>query len=254
MKKKIVAESQPMIELSVVTVTYNERENIKLFIDEINKVFEENKIIGEVVVVDDSSPDGTSQMVEELKKKYPNTRLITRPGKMGIGSAYKKGVENASGEVVALLDADLSHPPATLFQMYQLAKSGSIVFGSRYLGETKFETDLPHRIGTRLLNGWVSFMLGTGMRDHTNGYVCVQRSVLERVFEESAAHGVAPFDHILYGITIAGVARKLGIPIVEIKAPYNKRVHGETKIPFWWGLKVVFGDMVYALRLRFRLR
>ncbi len=254
MKKKMIVESEPMIELSVVTVTYNERENIRLFIEAIHTVFVENKIIGEVVVVDDSSPDGTAQVVEELKKKYPRTVLITRPDKLGIGSAYKTGVDGAHGEVVALLDADLSHPPGTLFQMYQLAKSGSIVFGSRYLGKTRFETDLPHRIGTRLLNGWVSFMLGTGMRDHTNGYVCVQRRVLQQVFEESAIHGVAPFDHILYGITIAGVARKLGIPIVEIKAPYNKRIHGETKIPLLWGLKVVFGDMVYALRLRFRLR
>ncbi len=252
MKKKMKLE--PKIALSVVTVTYNEKENIKLFIEAINRVFDENKIIGEVVVVDDSSPDGTAGVVEELKKKYPRTLLITRPGKMGIGSAYKTGVDGACGEVVALLDADLSHPPATLFQMYQLACSGTIVFGSRYLGETKFETDFAHRIGTRFLNGWVSLMLGTGMRDHTNGYVCVQRGVLRKVFEESTVHGVAPFDHILYGITIAGVARKLGIPIVEIKAPYNKRIYGETKIPFIWGLKVVFGDMWYALRLRFRLR
>ena len=245
---------EPKIALSVVTVTYNEKENIKLFIEAINKVFGDNNVAGEIVVVDDSSPDGTAQVVEELKKKYPSTQLIVRPGKMGIGSAYKAGVDGACGEVVALLDADLSHPPATLFQMYTLACTGTIVFGSRYLGETKFETDFAHRIGTQLLNGWVSWVLGTGMRDHTNGYLCVQRSVLQKVFEESTARGVAPFDHILYGITIAGMARKLGIPIVEIKAPYNKRIHGETKIPFIWGLKVVFGDMWYALRLRFRLR
>ena len=254
LEQKMESKMEPKIELSVVTVTYNEKENIKLFIEAINKVFLDNNIIGEVVVVDDNSPDGTSAVVEELNKKFPHTVLIVRPGKMGIGSAYKTGVDGACGEVVALLDADLSHPPATLFQMYQLATNGTIVFGSRYLGETKFETDFAHLIGTRLLNGWVSFMLGTGMRDHTNGYVCVQRGVLRKVFEESTVHGVAPFDHILYGITIAGVARKLGIPIVEIKAPYNKRIHGETKIPFLWGLKVVFGDMWYALRLRFKLR
>jgi hypothetical protein len=81
----------------------------------------------------------------------------------------------------------------------------------------------------------------------------MSRDVLSKVLDFSKTKGVAPFDHILYGITFAGVGRRVGIPIEEIKAPYNKRVHGETKIPLLWGLKVVIEDMLYALKLRLRL-
>ncbi len=249
-----MAQETHSFDVSVVTVTYNEKENISLFIEAMNKIFVENKLKGEVVVVDDSSPDGTSDVVLALAQKYPATKLIKRPGKMGIGSAYKTGAEAASGAVIALLDADLSHPPNVLPLMYKLAQEGKIVFGSRYLGQTKFDTDFAHHIGTWMLNSWVSCVLKTKMKDHTNGYICMSKEVFNRVLDFSVSKNVAPFDHILYGITFAGVGRRIGIPIEEIKAPYNRRQFGETKIKFFWGLRVVFGDMWYALKLRRRLK
>jgi len=241
-------------ELSVITITYNERENIRLFITTVNRIFQEHKLQGEIVVVDDNSPDGTSQVVQELQKEYPLTTLITRPGKLGIGSAYLTGFQAAKGKVVAFLDADLSHPPEYLPEFYALAANNTVVFGSRYLGRTLFETDFAHRIGTKVLNTWVSVLLRTGMKDHTNGYVVIKREILNQILNYSQAQNVPPFDHILYGITIAAVAQKLGIPVVEKKAPYNQRQYGETKIPFWWGIKVVFGDIWYSLKLWSRLR
>lgn len=241
-------------DLSVITVTYNERENIRLFITTVNRIFKENKWHGEIVVVDDNSPDGTSAVVEELKKLYPNTTLITRAGKLGIGSAYFTGFQAANGDVVAFLDADLSHPPEILPQMYPLAKEGKVVFGSRYLGDTTFETDFAHKIGTYMLNNWVRFWLKTRMNDHTNGYIVLPRETLHKILAYAQEKGLKAFDHILYGITVAATAKKLGIPCHELKATYNKRKHGETKIPFIWGLKVVFEDLVYVLRVRSRLR
>lgn len=241
-------------QLSVVTVTYNERENIRLFIETVNRIFQDNQLTGEIIVVDDNSPDGTSEVVLELQQKYPRTQLIKRPGKMGIGSAYQEGANAAKGKSILLLDADLSHPPEVIPEMYTQTKENKIAWGSRYLGDTKFDTDIPHRIGTFVLNKWVSFWLGTNMKDHTNGYVALPKPVLAQIIKYGQEKNLHPFDHILYGITISAIAKKLGITNQEVKAPYNKRIHGETKIPFWWGIKVVLGDMLYTLRVRRRLQ
>ncbi len=241
-------------DLSVITVTYNERENIRLFITTVNRIMNVAKIKGEIIVVDDSSPDGTSEVVLEMKKLFPNTVLVKRPGKMGIGSAYLRGFQEAQGNIAAFLDADLSHAPEVLPELYELATKGNVVFGSRYLGNTTFETDFAHRMGTYMLNRWTRFWLRTGMNDHTNGYVVVQKELLHKILEFGLPKHLKPFDHILYGITIAAIAKKLGIPCVERKATYNKRKHGETKIPFLWGLRVVFGDMAYVLKVRSKLR
>src|SRR3989338_2815208 len=109
-------------------------------------------------------------------------------------------------------------------------------------------------MGTYMLNRWVRVWLKTGMNDHTNGYLVASRETLHKVLDYSEQKGLHAFDHILYGITVAATAKKLGIPCHELKAIYNKRKHGETKIPFLWGLRVVFGDMAYVLRVRSRLR
>ena len=241
-------------DLSVITVTYNERENIRLFITTVNRILTDAKINGEIIVVDDNSPDGTSEVVQEMKKLFQNITLIQRPGKMGIGSAYFTGFKFAQGKVVSFLDADLSHAPEVLPELYGLAAQGNTVFGSRYLGNTKFETDFAHRMGTYMLNRWIRTLLKTGMNDHTNGYIVVQKEILNKILESGTQKNLHPFDHILYGITIAAIAKKLSIPCVERKATYNKRKHGETKIPFLWGLRVVFGDMLYALSVRSKLQ
>ena len=246
--------SEVIPNISVITVTYNERENIRLFITTVNRIFKENNWNGEIVVVDDNSPDGTSQVVQEFQKLFSNITLITRAGKLGIGSAYFTGFKAAKGKVVAFLDADLSHPPEILPEMYALVNKGNIVFGSRYLGDTKFETDFAHRMGTYMLNRWVRFWLRTGMNDHTNGYLVASGETLHKVLDHSEQKGLHAFDHILYGITIAATAKRLGIPCHEIKAIYHKRKHGETKIPFLWGLRVVFGDLWYVLRVRSKLQ
>jgi len=250
-KPKITENVTP--KLSVVTITYNERENIRLFITTVNRILQDAKISHEIIVVDDSSPDGTSEVVLEMKKLFPQVTLIKRQGKMGIGSAYFTGFQAAQGEVVAFLDADLSHAPEVLPELYDLATKGEIAFGSRYLGNTTFETDFAHKMGTYLLNFWIRLWLNAGLYDHTNGYIVVKKEILNSIINYGKAKNLHPFDHILYGITIAAIAKKLSLPRTERKATYNKRQHGETKIPFLWGVKVVLGDMLYTLRVRSKL-
>lgn len=243
----------PRPDLSIVTITYNEKENIRLLLEELNRIFQEEKLRGEVIIVDDSSPDGTSEVVLELKKKYPLTVLIQRPGKMGIASAYRDGINAARGEVIIPMDADFSHPPSRIMVLYQAVQSGGIACGSRCLGEKKFETDFAHFCGTALLNQWIKLVLRTKISDHTNGFMAFSRSNLEKIRDFTRQRGFDPFDHVLYGIVIIAVARKLGLSVMEIDAPYEKRKFGKTKIPFFDGVKIVFKDMVLAVKLRRKL-
>jgi len=252
--KSVSPPAEKPIELSVVTITYNERDNISIFLDTINKMYADHSIYGEVVVVDDSSPDGTADVVLEMTKKYPRTLLIKRPEKLGVGSAYKAGIGAAKGNIIVPLDADLSHTPEVIPQLYALAKEDKIGWGSRYLTNTRFETDFPHRVGTFLLNKWVYYILRTKVKDNSMGYFAMKRETINRLLAYGESFKLYPFDHILYGITLSALARKLDLPVVEVPTTYHRRAHGETKIPFFYGLKTVLGDMWYTLELLYKLK
>ena len=247
-------QSDNQLDLSVVTATYNERENISLLIKELNRIFDENKLKGEVIVVDDSSPDGTSDVVLELKKSYPNTVLNKRSGRLGIGSAYRDGIKLARGKVITLMDADFSQPPNVLPQLYSKTAENKIGWGSRYVKKVRFDSDIPHLIGTKLLNKWISLWLRTGIKDHTLGYFAIKKEHLEKIVAHSKQKGIEPFNNILYGLPIAAVAKKLDIQIAEVEAPYEKRKFGESKIGFFDGIRVVSKDMLYTILLFFKLK
>ena len=97
--------------ISVILPTYNERENLPLIIWMLMKTSQEKEIKMEVIIVDDNSPDGTQDQVKDLQRIYGDDKIIlnSRPGKMGLGSAYIDGLKRCKGEYVILMDADLSH-------------------------------------------------------------------------------------------------------------------------------------------------
>ena len=129
------------MELSIVVPTYNEKENIQILLEKIGNEFRKNKIKGEVIVVDDNSADGTGQILEKLKKRHSFLRIIHREGKLGLSSAVIAGFKIARGDVLGVMDADLSHPPEKIPEMFKLIKDNDADFaiGSRYIkgGEIK---------------------------------------------------------------------------------------------------------------------
>ena len=179
--------------------------------------------------------------------------LVKRPDKMGIASAYKDGLKTARGEVITFMDADLSMPPTILPQLYQIASEGKIGWGSRYLKKTKFETDWFHYLGASVLNKWIAHWLKTRIKDHTLGYVCLKRKLLEKILNYGKEKEVSPFDQVLYGLPISALSTKLNLSIVEIESPYEKRTYGETKIKFVNGVKLVLSNMKQTLELRKKL-
>lgn len=242
------------MDLSIVIAAYNEKENIGRLIEALNKICKENKINNEIIIVDDSSPDGTSGVILEYKKRDKNIMLISRPPKSGIGSAYGDGVKSSRGIVIITMDADFSHSPSALVEMYRKAKEGYIVSGSRFLKKGGFSTKFYRKIGTTLLNLWIRTLFNTGIKDHTNGYIAVNKENLNKIIKRGIEKRSFPFKKTLYGIPIFAIAKVFGFKVCEVFAPYKFREVGETKINFFDGLSIVLNDSWYAFKLFFRLK
>ena len=149
---------------SVILPTYNERENLPIIYYLIDKVFVEAKISYEVVIVDDSSPDNTLEVAEAIRDSYGenHVKIVSRKGKLGLGTAYIAGLKAAKGDRVILMDADLSHHPKFIPQMIQLMDKTKveIVTGTRYApGGGVYGWDMKRKL-TRyvglVVGGWKS--------------------------------------------------------------------------------------------------
>jgi len=241
------------MDLSVVTATYNEKENISNLIKDIEKIFKENNIDGEIIVVDDSSPDGTGEIVLQLKKNFHNIVLIKRPPRSGIGSAYGDGVKASKGKVVITMDADYSHHPKNLLSMYLKAREGFMVTGSRFLNKASFETKFYRHVGTTLLNMWIKFFFKLGITDYTNGYLAIPKDYLNKIINKGKIINIYPFDSTLYGIPIFTMGSYLGFNHHNTNAPYVFRKSGITKINTIQGGKEVVTNALYTLKLFYKI-
>jgi dolichol-phosphate mannosyltransferase len=118
--------------LSLVLPTFNEYENISQVIPRLEKAL--GGATFEIIVVDDNSPDGTAQVAQALNRKYGNIKVCERSGKLGLSSAVLYGFRNANGNVFAVMDADMQHPPEILREMYlKIAHGFDLVIASRYV-------------------------------------------------------------------------------------------------------------------------
>lgn len=125
-------------EVSIVIPTYNERENIDEIVARVDKVFKD--IAHEILIVDDSSPDGTGPRALELAAAGLPVRLISRPRREGIGAALRAGYDAAQGRYAASLDADLSFPPEDLIRLYETLRSGAdLALGERHGGSGSYD-------------------------------------------------------------------------------------------------------------------
>jgi dolichol-phosphate mannosyltransferase len=118
--------------LSIIIPTYNERENVQKLIPRVFAVLKKAQIKGEVIVVDDNSPDGTADAAAALRKNYP-VIVIKRMGKRGLATAVIEGFRHANGTLIGVMDADCSHPPEKIPQLVRALGSCDMVFGSRHV-------------------------------------------------------------------------------------------------------------------------
>ena len=217
----------------IVLPTYNERENIKALIQ---AIFAQQKNIFatklSVLVVDDSSPDGTGAIVKGLRRKYKNLHLITGK-KQGLGSAYIRGFQYAmkrlKADIVLEMDADFSHNPTDIVSLIASVQQGNdFVIGSRYIsgGSVDKNWSLLRKINSKAGNAVARFAAGLGnINDCTGGFRAMRASLLKKIdFNDLHVQGYA------FQIALLYHAKKAKASIVEVPIYFSDRVHGESKI------------------------
>ena len=220
---------------SIILPTYNERENLPIIFYLIHKCLTEAKLNFEVVIVDDNSPDGTLAIAEAIQTSYGKeyVTIVSRAGKLGLGTAYVAGLQVAKGERIILMDADLSHHPKFIPQMVQVmdmknnnnSKKVDIVTGTRYLpGGGVAGWDLKRKLVSKGANILADFLLNPGVSDLTGSFRLYERYVLENILHKVTCKGYA------FQMEIIVLAKKAGYHISEVPITFVDRVYGESKL------------------------
>ncbi|MGB9824029.1 MAG: polyprenol monophosphomannose synthase [Candidatus Hydrothermia bacterium] len=214
-----------MKKVLVIVPTYNERENIKEIVPQILSKGENI----EVLIVDDNSPDGTAEIVEEMMTRNPRIHLIKRPGKMGLGTAYVEGFKFAlenGYDLIIEMDADFSHNPDDLPRLIQESEHADLVIGSRYTnGISVVNWPLNRLLLSYFANLYARILTGIPVRDLTAGFKCFRREVLEKI-DLSKIHS----DGYAFQIEMNFYAYERGFKIKEIPIIFIERRSGVSKM------------------------
>jgi len=208
------------MDLSLIIPTYNERENIQKLLFKIKKEFEKNKINGEVIIVDDNSPDRTWEIVERLSKKEKFIKVIKRESKSGLSSAVLAGFEKASSNILGVMDADLSHPSGKISKMHNAIKyhDFDLVIGSRYVKGGRIEGWNLYR-KTQSRAAVLLSRIFTNIKDPMTGFFMIKKECIKRTKLNSKGF------KILLEIIIKADYKK----VKEIPITFKNRTQGKSK-------------------------
>lgn len=210
----------------VVIPTYNEKDNIIPLLQEILSLSPQF----EVLVVDDNSPDGTGNIVEDfIKKGNERVHLLRRPGKMGLGTAYVDGFKFAlknGYDIIMQMDADFSHNPKDLLRFVEELKNADVVVGSRYLnGVSVVNWPIKRLLLSYFANKYARLVTGVPLNDLTGGFKAFKREVLENIkLDKIVSDGYA------FQIEMNFHAYNKGFKIKEIPIIFVERRSGQSKM------------------------
>lgn len=205
--------------------TYNERDNIEGLVSEIHAVVPETDIL----IIDDHSPDGTGELVDELAATRPYLRAIHRPSKLGLGTAYVRGFQYAiehGYDLVFEMDADYSHHPRYLETMLSTAAEADLVIGSRYVqGGGTANWSFARRFISGGGNTFARTVLGIPTHDCTSGFRCYRTSALRTVdLSLIRAQGYA------FQVEMAYIFWRRGYRVREVPIIFEDRRVGKSKM------------------------
>ncbi len=215
----------------VIIPTYNERENIQPIIEAVFKL----PINFHILVVDDNSPDGTGNIVQELQGTFNSEEqrlhLMRRTGKLGLGTAYIAGFQYAIShnyEYILEMDADFSHDPQDLVRLYNACyrDGADLSIGSRYAtGVNVVNWPIGRVLLSYFASSYVRVITSMPINDTTAGFVCYKRKVLETIpLNEIRFIGYA------FQIEMKFLAWKYGFKLVEVPIIFTDRTRGESKM------------------------
>ncbi len=228
--------------ISVIIPTYNEKENIQSLVQKILEIGLHNNLNLEIIIVDDSSPDGTVTFLQETYKKNPQVKIYTRTKERGLATAIRHGINMANGDIIIGMDADFNHHPKHIVPLINALKTADLVVGSRFIKGGGMDDKIRHNI-TYVFNLFLKHMLGFPTSDNMSGFYAIRTKELRNMPLEKT--------HIGYGeyhLRMIWEAKKNNLTIKEIPVYYTARTYGKSKSH----LGALFFTYVHcALRLRF---
>jgi dolichol-phosphate mannosyltransferase len=214
--------------VSVVLPTYNERDGIAELIGGILAVGHAARLDVEVLVVDDDSPDGTAAHVREVFRHEPAVRVHVRRGERGLATAIRRGIAEARGGTLALMDSDGNHDPALLPLMVRCAEEFDIVIGSRYVLGGGMPYSAFRYWASYAFNVLIRIVLGLRIHDNLSGYFVFRRTFLTGLDADRIFYGYGD-----YAIRLLHQAVRRGGRVLEIPTVYGLRKGGESKTRFF---------------------
>jgi dolichol-phosphate mannosyltransferase len=227
----------------IIIPTYNELENIKTLIPDIIGRYRNL----DVLIVDDNSPDGTGEFIEDLLKSTQRVKLIKREKKLGLGTAYVAGFKYAlqqNYDFIFEMDADYSHDPKEIRNFLKAIEKYDLVVGSRYIvGVNVVNWPMRRLVLSYFANFYTRIVTGLPLKDATGGFKCYRRKVLESInLDKIKSNGYA------FQIETNFKAWKKGFNIGEIPIIFNDRTKGMSKMSKKIVREAIL--MVWTLRIR----
>lgn len=227
----------------VIIPTYNEKDNVRPLASAVLAQHAELHIL----FVDDNSPDGTGQIIDDLVAGSDRVHVLHRSGKLGLGSAYREGFKAAlamGADYLMEMDADFSHDPATLPLFLSAIKENDLVVGSRYLnGVSVVNWPIRRLILSYFASVYTRWVTGLMLRDCTSGFKCFRRSTIEAIDLSSVTS-----DGYSFQIEMNYRCMEKGFRISEIPIIFIDRHSGSSKMSGSIVREAVF--MVWKLRIK----
>lgn len=214
-----------MSRLLITVCTYNELENIRLLIPELRAVAPD----ADIVVIDDSSPDGTGDAVSEIAATDSQVRLLSRPVKEGLGvanlAAFRYAIENGYDKLLNM-DADFSHNPQSIPSLRETAESFDVAIGSRYVkGGGATQWTFLRRLMSICINTYAKLLLGLKTKDNSGSFRCYSVAKLAEIdWDLMLAKGYAFYEEVLYRCV------RVDCTFGETPIVFEDRRYGVTKI------------------------
>ena len=219
--------------ISIIVPCYNEKDTIKLIID---KIYNKQLDNFEVIIVDDNSIDGSKGIIDDLKNKFSNLKIIHHDQNFGKGRAIKNGIINSTGDVILIQDADLEYDPDDYEKLIEpfLKYNADVVFGSRFMSGTgpKRLHLFWHTVANKILTFLTNIFTNLNMSDMETGYKLFKRNYIDPNRLEQNSFGIEP------EITIKLAKQK--VKFFEVPISYNGRSYDE-------GKKITIKDAFVAL-------
>jgi dolichol-phosphate mannosyltransferase len=227
----------------VVVPTYNERETLREVLDRALAA----PVDVDVLVVDDGSPDGTGRLADEYAAGSERISVLHRPGKGGLGAAYRAGLGwgiERGYDVLVEMDADLSHDPGQLPELLAAAERADLVIGSRYVPGGRIENWPRRRLALSSGgNRYVRLVTGMPVRDATSGYRAYRRAVLEAIgLQELRSEGYS------FQLETALLTWRAGFRLEEVPITFVERRAGASKISRAIVVEAVWRVLLWGLR------